>query len=317
MRIAFFGTPDFAVPCLEAVVRAGHDVAVVVSQPDKPKGRGQAVEPSPVTRAAERLGLTVAQPASLRNPPFAPVLAAKMVDVAVVVAYGKILPPDLLAVPPRGCVNVHASLLPRWRGAAPIQWAIVAGDRTTGVTTMKMDKGMDTGDLLLSKEVEIGPSETGGTLFGKLSRLGADLLVETLEGLRDGRVRPTPQDSSRATHARMLTKEDGRVDWSRPAAEIERRVRGLHPWPGAFTGAAGKTLKLHRVEVGTGDDGLRAPAGGAVPGSVLGVAGDALAVAAGDGVLSLVEVQPEGGRRMSGAEFARGRGAGVARLGDA
>ena len=308
MRIVFFGTPDFAVPCLEALIRAGHEIAAVVTQPDKPAGRGGKTAEPPVKKLAREHGLAVLQPASVRKPPFAPELAKLAPEIAVVVAYGKILPPELLAVPRRGCVNVHGSLLPRWRGAAPIQWAVLAGDRTSGVTTMQMDEGMDTGDVLLAREVPIARDETAGSLFEKLAPVGAELLVETLRALESGKVAPRPQDGSQATHARMLEKDDGRVDWTKSAIELERHVRGMTPWPGAFTSAAGKLLKVHRVEMGDAVNGGE-------PGSVIGKDGDDLIVQTGEGRLRLVDVQPEGGKRMRAAEWLRGRGQGVEKLG--
>lgn len=299
MRVAFFGTPDFAVPCLEALIASGHEVVCVVTQPDKPKGRGQEVQAPPVKEVAMRAGIAVLQPASVRKPPFVGELARFAPDLAVVVAYGKILPKDLLETPKKGCINVHGSLLPRWRGAAPIQWAVLAGDELSGVTTMQMDEGMDTGDMLLTREVKLAPDETAGSLFARLAPVGASLLIETLAKLDS--IPRVKQDESKATHARMLEKEDGRIDWTKPAREIDARVRGTNPWPGAFTTAGGKLLKIHRVswdrEAGE-------------PGRLAGTR-----VGTGDGTVTLLEVQPEGGRRMTGEEFARGRGASLTRLG--
>lgn len=310
MRIVFFGTPDFAVPCLRALLAGGkHEVAAVVTQPDKPKGRGREMVPPPVKEVAVAAGIPVLQPASVRKPPFAPELAALAPDVAVVVAYGKILPPELLAVPKHGCVNVHGSLLPRWRGAAPIQWAVIAGDAVSGVCTMKMDEGMDTGDVLLCREVPLAPQETAGSLFERLAPLGAELLLETLDGLAAGTLVPVKQDAAKATHARMLEKADGKIDWAKPAAEVGHHVRGMSPWPGAFTTyGGGKILKVHRVEVSPEESG-------AGPGVV--VRGkDAVEVGAGRGRVTLLEVQAEGGKRMSAVEFWRGKGASIERLGE-
>lgn len=314
MRVVFFGTPDFAVPCLRAILDSGrHTVAAVVTQPDKPKGRGQELQPPPVKELAVSRGIPVLQPASVRKPPFAPELASLAPDVAVVVAYGKILPPDLLAVPKHGCVNVHGSLLPRWRGAAPIQWAVIAGDRVSGVTTMQMDEGMDTGDVLLVRELPLAPDETAGSLFARLAPLGAELLLETLDGLEKGTLSRTPQDGAKATHARMLEKEDGRIDWKKTAVEVDCHVRGMSPWPGAFTVyGGGKTLKVHRVhvtrtEIGDTDDRLQ-------EGSVFATK-DAVEVECGRGRVALDEVQAEGGKRMSAVEFWRGKGAGITLLG--
>ncbi len=307
MRVAFFGTPDFAVPCLEALIRAGHEIVCVVTQPDKPAGRGQETKPQAVKIAAETAGIPVFQPASVRKPPFSPVLAELAPDVAIVVAYGKILPKDLLDVPREGCVNVHGSLLPRWRGAAPIQWSVLSGDAKSGVTTMRMDEGMDTGDILLTRELVLAPDETAGSLFARLAPMGAELLVETLARMKSSSLRGIKQDESLATHARMLLKEDGRLDWTRSAVDLDRRVRGTSPWPGAFTTAGGKLLKVHRVAV---------EAGSAAPGSVLGADADSWRIGTGNGILRLVEVQPEGGKKMTGAEFARGRGAALKTVGE-
>ena len=315
MRIVFFGTPDFAVPCLRALLGSGrHEVVAVVTQPDKPKGRGRETQPPPVKEVAVAAGIPVLQPASVRKPPFAPELAALAPDVAVVVAYGKILPPEILAVPKHGCVNVHGSLLPRWRGAAPIQWAVIAGDEVSGVSTMRMDEGMDTGDVLLTREVRLAPDETAGSLFARLAPLGAELLLETLDRLQAGTVAPVKQDASKSTHARMLEKEDGRIDWAKSAVEIDRHVRGMSPWPGAFTTASGKLLKVHRVEPGAEAESADAP-DGSVPGTVHATK-DRVEVATGRGRVALLEVQAEGGKRMSAVEFWRGKGAAIGRLGE-
>ena len=307
VRVVFFGTPDFAVPCLEALLATTHSVVGVVTQPDKPKGRGQDLVAPPVKDAAIAAGIPVLQPASVRKPPFAPELAALAPDIAVVVAYGKILPAELLAVPKRGCINVHGSLLPRWRGAAPIQWAVIAGDETSGVCTMQMDEGMDTGDLLLTREVALAPDETAGSLFERLAPLGAELLVETLARLDAGTVTPRKQDAATATHARMLEKADGRVDWTKAARDVDCHVRGMSPWPGAFTTGAGKVLKVHRVGV-TSLDG--AGDAGAVIASK-----ERIEVVCGRGRVALLEVQAEGGKRMSAFDFWRGKGSSITRLG--
>ena len=305
MRVAFFGTPDFAVPCLERVIASGaHSVVVAVTQPDKPKGRGMELVPPPVKVVAAAAGIPVLQPASVRKPPFAPELAAFAPDVAVVVAYGKILPPELLAVPRLGCVNVHGSLLPRWRGAAPIQWAVIAGDETSGVCTMKMDAGMATGDLLLVREVTLAADETAGSLFARLAPLGADLLLDTLDGLEKGTITPRKQDDAKATHARMLEKDDGRIDWSKSATEVDSHVRGMSPWPGAFTKYdGGKVLKVHRVQVSPGE-------GGPPAGTIVKERG-AIEAVCGRGRVTLLEVQAEGGKRMSAVDFWRGKGAAI------
>lgn len=312
VRVVFFGTPDFAVPCLKALLGSRHSVIAVVTQPDKPKGRGQELQAPPVKEAAVAAGIPVLQPVSVRKPPFAPELAALAPEIAVVVAYGKILPPELLAVPPRGCVNVHGSLLPRWRGAAPIQWAVIAGDEVSGVCTMLMDAGMDTGDVLLTREVRLAPDETAGSLFERLEPLGAELLLETLDRLEAGTVTPVKQDESMATHARMLTKEDGRIDWRKPAREVDSHVRGMSPWPGAFTTAGGKLLKVHRVQVVPSGE-LSGP--GRHPEGTVHASKEHVEVDCGRGRVALLQVQAEGGKRMSAVEFWRGKGSGITRLG--
>jgi methionyl-tRNA formyltransferase len=293
MRIVFMGTPEFAVPTLDALVAAGHEVLLVVAQPDRPAGRGQQLRSPPVAERARALGLPLAQPKGVRSGPFPARFAALAPDVAVVIAYGRILPAALLAVPRHGCVNVHASLLPRWRGAAPIQHAILAGDAVTGVCTQRMEEGLDTGPVYVLRETTIGARETAGQLHDRLAALSAEVAVETLAGL-EGRV-PVPQDEARATWAPLVSKDDGRIDWSRPAAELDRRVRAMTPWPGGFVAAEGGPIKLLEV---------RPSAGEGAPGTVLSVR--PLVVAAGSGALELVTVQAPGRRPVSGAEFANG-----------
>ncbi len=302
MRIAFFGTPAFAVPTLDALVAAGHAVVAVVAQPDRPQGRGQQLQSPPTVVRARALGIDVHQPTKLRSGSFPEVLEALELDVAVVVAYGRILPPRLLTAPRHGCVNVHASVLPRWRGAAPIQWAVLAGDATTGVCTMQMAEGLDTGDVLLCVETPIGPEETSGALHDRLAVVGADLAVRTLATLSD--LRPSPQPDEGVTYARMLTKEDGRVDWSRTAREVDAQVRGVTPWPGAFTLFRGETLKVLRA-VPHGAEGA-GPLRNASPGTLAQAPTGAPLVACGDGVLELVEVQLPGRRAVRGVDFVNG-----------
>lgn len=300
MRVGFLGTDRFAVPSLEALVRAGHDVALVVTQPDREKGRGRALAPPAVKVAAEKLALEVFQPRRVREPEAVARLLALRPELLVVVAYGQILPPAVLAVAPRGAINVHASLLPRHRGAAPIQWAIVEGDAETGVTTMLLDEGLDTGPTLLVRSLPIAPDDTAASLSERLASVGAELLLATIDGLLSGTVRPEPQDAARATHARLIRKEDGRVDWALGAEALERRVRGFHPWPGAFFLCAGRPVKLLRARA----QSLQ----GAEPGEVSVLAAEGVLVGCGSGTgLLLIEVQPESRRAMSGAAFAAGQ----------
>ncbi|MFN7146708.1 MAG: methionyl-tRNA formyltransferase, partial [Myxococcota bacterium] len=240
MKLAFFGTPAFAVPTLRALLDSEHEVALVVAQPDKPSGRGQALQSPPTIELARSRGVPTLQPVKVKTGELPETIEALGLDAAVVVAYGRILTPRLLQAPKRGCINVHASLLPRWRGAAPIQWSILAGDPVTGVTTMQMAEGLDTGDILLMEETPIGAEETAGELFTRLSELGAKLLIRTLAESP----MPIPQDDAKATYAPMLTKEHGRMDWSRPARELDWQIRGLSPWPGTYTTFRGETLKV-------------------------------------------------------------------------
>jgi len=294
----FLGTPAFAVPTLEMIVAAGYQVPLVVTQPDRPKGRGGALAAPPVKEAAVGLGLPVFQPERVRRPEAQARLAELKPDAMVVVGYGQIIPQSVIDIPPYGIINVHASLLPGYRGAAPIQWAIANGETRTGVTTMQIDAGLDTGDMLLKAETEIGPEETAVELSGRLAPMGADLLVETLAALAAGTLVPQPQDSAQATLAPILKKEDGRIDWTRPAGATHNRVRGFLPWPGAYTTFRGQILHIWRSRVG----GMAA----ASPGAVL--TGRNLAVACGESTaIELLEVQLEGRKKISGADFANGR----------
>lgn len=299
MKLVFCGTPQFAVPCLEALVREGFDVRLVVSQPDRPKGRGLELVPTPVKQASIAHQIPVAQPAKIRNnPEFQAQLESIHPDAIIVVAYGRIIPPWMLALPPLGNINVHASLLPKYRGAAPIQWAIANGETVTGVTTMQLDAGLDTGDMLLKADMPIRSDDTAVTLAPRLSEMGAALLLETLRALDRGEITATPQDNSEATHAPILKKEDGTIDFQRPAKEIWNRLRGFQPWPGAFTTFRGKQFTIHsakpadEVAVNQGELTFRA---------------DRLYVGAGaHTVLELIEVQPEGKRRMPARDFHNG-----------
>lgn len=291
MRVVFFGTPAFAVPTLQALLDAGHDVVGVVAQPDRPAGRGQQLVSPPTVELARARGLATFQPTRLKSGDFPPAFTELAPEVAVVVAYGRILPPAILATPTRGCINVHASLLPRWRGAAPIQWAVLAGDAETGVATMQMAEGLDTGDLLLVERTPVGPEETAGELFERLAPLGAALLVRTLAELDT--IVPTPQPDDGVTYAKMLEREMGRLDWALPAVELHRKVRGLSPWPGTWFDHAGQAVKVLRARVADG---------AGAPGTVLAGA----RVACGAGALELVQVQAPGKKPVSGADFFNG-----------
>jgi methionyl-tRNA formyltransferase len=298
MRVIFLGTPAFAVPTLEAVVRAGHDVPLVVTQPDRPRGRGQKAAAPPVKLSAEALGLAVFQPERVRRPEAVERLRAVGCDAMVVVGYGQIIPQVVIDLAPLGIINVHGSLLPKYRGAGPIQWAIARGETRTGVTTMRINAGLDTGDMLLKAETEIGPEENAVELGVRLAAMGADLLVKTLDGLAAGTVVPEPQNDSEATLAPLIRKEDGAIDWNRPALAIHNLVRGLQPWPGAQTLFRGVPLHIWRTRVSGG-------IAGRAPGSLLHL--KPLVVATGEGGLELVEVQLEGRKRMAAADFANGQ----------
>jgi len=294
LRLVFLGTPNFAVPTLEAIVNAGHDVLCVVTQPDRPAGRGQQLVASPVKQTAVRLGLTVYQPERIRRPEAMEQLAALHPDAMVVVGYGQIIPQSIIDIPPHGIINVHASLLPKYRGAAPVQWAIANGETTTGVTTMRIDAGLDTGDMLLKAETEIGAEETAAELGARLARIGADLLVETLAALDT--IVPQKQDQSQATYAPLLKKEDGLIDWREPARVIHNRLRGFQPWPGAYTRFRGQQLHIWKARV--------APHTPGPPGLF---ASPPPRVICGEGALELIEVQLEGRKRMSADAFANGQ----------
>jgi methionyl-tRNA formyltransferase len=302
MRLVFLGTPRFAVPTLEALVGAGHEVLSVVTQPDRPKGRGQQPAAPPVKEAALKLGLPVRQPERVRRPEAVEYLRALAPEAMIVVGYGQIIPQTVIDIAPRGIINVHASLLPKYRGAAPIQWAIVNGETVTGVTTMQIDAGLDTGDMLLKAETKIGPEENALELGERLARMGADLLSEALERLAAGAIAAVKQDSRLATYAPILRKEDGRIDWTEPAEAIHNRVRGLQPWPGAYTGFRGRTLQIWKSRLW--GQGVR-PGAGLRPGAVVSV--KPLVVISGTGALELVEVQLEGRKRIFATDFANGQ----------
>ena len=303
MRVVFMGTPDFSVPTLEKIIEAGHKVIGVVTQPDKAKGRGKKVLFPPVKEKALEHNLPVYQPKRAREPEFIEQMRELNPDVMVVVAFGQILPKALLDIPKYGCVNVHASLLPKYRGAAPIQWAVIRGEKVSGVTTMQMDVGLDTGDMLMKTEVALAEDETGGSLHDKLSVLGGELLIETLKGLEAGTIQPEKQDDSQTgEYARMLDKALGKVDFSMPAEEIERLIRGLNPWPSAYTFYNGKTMKLWKAKVVSAD----ADGEAAAPGQILSVDKKGFTVQTGAGALRILELQMEGKKRMDAGAFLRG-----------
>jgi len=304
LKIVFMGTPDFAVGTLDALHAAGHQILTAVSQPDKPKGRHAELQPTPVKERAMQLGIPVLQPVKADDPAFLAQLRELAPEVIVVTAYGKLLKKELLELPSHGCINVHASLLPRWRGAAPIQWAVIEGDPKAGVCTMQMDEGLDTGDVLMRSEIVPAPDETGGSLFDKLSVLGGELIVETLAALEAGTLTRTPQGEEGMTYARMLTKDMGEIDWREDAVKIERLVRGLYPWPGTYTHTGGKLLKIHKAAL-PAEGSVDVADAGQEPGSAVAKDGRLFAVC-GSGVLELLEVQPEGKKRMAAADYLRG-----------
>lgn len=299
MRAIFFGTPELAVPSLEAVARVAR-VVRVICQPDRPAGRGMKLRPPPVKARALALGLEVEQPTKVRTPDFAASLRALEADVAVVIAYGRILPRAVLDAPRRGCVNVHASLLPRWRGAGPIQWAIASGDRETGVCLMQMDEGMDTGPVIACERTPIDPDETSAELGARLARMGAELLEARLPAWVEGAIEAAPQPAEGVTMARMLTKEDGRIDWSAPARAVHDRVRAMSPWPVAHATFGGARVMVHRTSVRAEEGGI------APPGTVVRADPSGVEVACGTGSVAVLELQLEGKRRLSAAEHLAG-----------
>jgi methionyl-tRNA formyltransferase len=301
MNLIFCGTPQFAVPTLEKLIAAQLSPQLVMTNPDEPRGRGHKVQPSAIKEAALLHKLEIYQPATLKDSDTRNFLSQYHPDVMVVVAYGHIIPPWMIELPRLGCINLHASILPKYRGAAPIAWAIVRGEKETGVTTMKIDEGMDTGDILLVRPEPIRDDDTAATVSERLSVLGADLMVETLRKLERGEIVPQPQDSSRATLAPRLKKSDGRIDWTRPASELERRVRGFTPWPCACTTFRGKNLHIWRAEA------IPNSGGAALAPGTIAIEGGRLAVASGEGTrLVLEEVQLEGRKRLSAREFMNG-----------
>lgn len=307
MRIVFMGTPDFAVPSLQALIDAGHDVCAVYTQPDKPQGRKQILTAPPVKTLALEHDIPVFQPNTLKNEDEQARLRELAPEVIIVVAYGKLLPKAVLDIPPHGCINVHGSLLPRWRGAAPIQWAVIAGDEMAGVTTMQMAEGLDTGDMLLTYETKVGEKETAGELFDRLAQSGAELLTQTLVKLDE--ITPRPQDDAQSCYAHMLDKQMAVIDWSKSAHEIDCLIRGLNPWPIALTTLSGERLKVFAAEKANGNG---------EPGAVLEAdPKKGLTVACGEGALGLTEIQLVGGKRMKATDFLRGHAIEVGtKLGD-
>ena len=300
MRIVFMGTPDFSVPSLEALLRSPDQVVGVVTQPDRPKGRGQTLTPPPIKVLCQREGLPFLQPTKMKDPEFLDALRAWQPDLIAVTAFGRILPPVILELPPQGCINVHGSLLPKYRGAAPIQWAVMNGEAETGITTIMMDAGMDTGDMLLQERVQIEPDETAGALSPRLAAVGGRLLVETIRRLKEGDLPRVPQDHTQATLAPLLKKEDGVIDWRRPAIDIANQVRGMSPWPGAYTYAGEERWMVCRATA-TGELAVDHP-----PGSVARLGKEGILVATGQGLLTITELQPANSRKMSAAQYLAG-----------
>ncbi len=298
MRVVFMGTPDFAVPVLEALTESKHEVVAVVTQPDKRKGRGKEMQYTPVKTAALNHGIEVYQPAKVKDEEFQNVLRDINADVIVVVAFGQILPPSIIHMPKYGCINVHASLLPKYRGAAPIQWAVIDGEKETGITTMQMDEGLDTGDMMLKEVVPVDEKETGGSLHDKLAACGGKIILETLQKVEDGTVTYTKQDDSKSNYAKMLDKNLGKIDFTKKAVEIERLIRGLNPWPSAYTKLDGKTLKIWDADVLEGEN--------ETPGKIVNITKDQIWISTGEGILAVNELQLEGKKRMNTEDFLRG-----------
>ena len=297
-RVIFMGTPDFAVPCLARLVEIS-DVVAVVTQPDRPKGRGQKLLPPPVKVFAQEHGIAVYQPVRVKATDFVDVLRGLAPDLIVVVAFGQILSKEILSLPPLGCINVHASLLPRYRGAAPMQWAIVRGEKETGVTTMFMDEGLDTGDMLMRETLPITQAMTAAELHDAMMKLGADVLERTIFSLSEGTLKRTPQDDALSTYAPLLDKEVGRIDWKKPAQEIHDLVRGLNSWPGAYTMLAGRKFKIWRTRLAEGT---------AEPGEIVSVTKQGLLVGTGEGMLEILELQAPSKKKMAAGDYVRGHG---------
>jgi len=300
MRIVFMGTPDFAVPSLEKLYGEGHQIALVVTQPDRPVGRKKKLTPPPVKTAALNLDIPLIQPEKLSHPEAIEAMRQTRPDAIALVAFGALLRKEVLELPELGCINAHASLLPKYRGAAPVQWAIAEGEKVTGITTMKMDQGLDTGDILLKEEVEIRQDDTGGSLHDRLAPVAGELLVKTLAGLERGGITPQPQDDREATYAPQLRKSDGKIDWDMPAEKIALRVRAFHPWPGTFTEVSGDNMKVMWAEV------LDKSTEGKSPGEVIKCGREGITVACGEGAILITRLQPPGKRDMDVCEWLSG-----------
>lgn len=300
MKVIFMGTPDFSVGILDKLIESGHEITLAVTQPDKPKGRGKSMQFPPVKEAALEHGIEVYQPKRVREPECIEYLKRYEADVIVVAAFGQILPKEILSLPRFCCVNVHASLLPKYRGASPIQWAVINGEEVTGVTTMRMDVGLDTGDMILKEEVTLDKEETGGSLFDRLAQTGAELCVKTLEAIEQGTATYTPQNHEEATYTTIIKKQLGKIDWTKPAVELERLIRGLNPWPSAYTSLDGKTLKIWKASVKENGSEI------SKAGTVVRVDKGSFEVQTGDGILVPCEVQLEGKKRMTTDAFLRG-----------
>lgn len=301
MKIVFMGTPDFAVGALEAIIQAGHQVLAVVTQPDKPKGRGKEMQFTPVKACAVKYDIPVFQPFKIKEPEAVEILRTYHADLFVVAAFGQILSEEILSMPRYGCVNIHASLLPKYRGAGPIQWAIIDGERETGITIMQMEKGLDTGDILLQKSISIDEKETGDSLHDKLAVLGAELIVDAIPKIETGAITPVKQKDEDSSYAKMLQKSMGKIDWEKPAVQIERLVRGLNSWPSAYTSYHGKTLKIWESSLVQSDENDTSEAG-----EVVSVEKDAFLVQTGEGILKVTQVQLEGKKRMPVKDFLLG-----------
>jgi len=321
MKVVFMGTPEFAVPCLQALYQAGHRIAAVFTQPDRPAGRGKKITASPVKILAERLGLPVYQSEKIREAPVVETIRRLAPDCIVVVAYGQILPKEILDLPQFGCINVHASLLPAYRGAAPIHWAVINGETKTGVTTMLMDEGLDTGDMLLQQEIEIPPWATTGDIHDALKDIGAEVLIKTLSGLEKNTLRPVPQPQE-FTYAPLLKKEHERLEWSWPAEKIHNRIRGLSPWPGSFTTFRGELIKIWKSGLGgrisESLSGLpeNAQNTNSRAGTIAALSKDSITVLTGRGLLEIFELQPAGKKKVCAGDFINGRRVGVGELFD-